>query len=264
MKKVLVALLAVTLLFSCDSDDEGNSNENELIVKKETLSAKWMVDGATEYESFEFNEAGNYIIVKNSTTKSTTNQIVLFGTYTIIDDVTISLSDFGIITISNIDDNSISFSVQLTDAPESEIIIVASKKEEIESTTRTDLLCRTWEMVTVNDEPVTGTEMELTVLFSKAGTYFVSFANPVDENDGGLAQWKWKDDAETQLLYSWDEIPVWSDANFVDIPELTSISLQIIENELTYILRPATNTKSAKIKICQDSSTKATTGFFKN
>lgn len=201
MKQILVAILVLISIFSCKKDE----NKPKDTLSKETISAKWTVDGISVFESFEFNKSGNYIIVKYTKTKSTNNQIVLFGTYVIIDDKTIVLSDFGKIMISKIGDNSINFSILLDSNPNNEISIIATKQEEMQNSTKTELLCRTWEMVTVNGDDVTGTDNEFTVLFSAAGTYFVTFANPEDENDGGLAQWKWKDETETKLLYSWEE-----------------------------------------------------------
>jgi len=259
LKQILVAIFALTFIVACNKDDI-DPKEN---LEKAKISAKWIVSNSSDYDSFEFNESGNYIVVKNTTTKSTNDQIILFGTYEIIDNKTIVLSDFGTLTISKIDENSISFSIKLTSNPNNEITINASKQAEMESTTKTDLLCRTWEMVTVNGESIVGTDMELTVLFSKAGTYFVSYANPEDENDGGLAQWKWKDDAETQFLYSWDEVPVWEDEDYVEIPELTSTKLKIIEDEDTYILQPVSTTKSAIVKSSKDLSNRhIKSGFF--
>jgi hypothetical protein len=259
IKQILYAIFVLTFLVSCDKDEY----ETENMLEKTTISAKWSVSNSSEYESFEFNESGNYIVVENTTTKSINDQIILFGTYEIIDSKTIVLSDFGTLTLSDIDENSISFSIQLTSNPDNEIIINASKQEEMESSSRTDLLCRTWEMVTKNGEPVAGTDMELIVLFSKAGTYFVSFANPEDENDGGLAQWKWKNDAETQLLYSWDEVPHWNEEIYVEILELSSTALEIIEDEDIWILQPVSNTKSARLKttkVISDNPVKK--GFF--
>jgi len=244
LKQILFAILVLTFFTACNKD----KNDPKETLEKATISAKWNVDNSSEYESFEFNENGNYIVVKNTTTKSTNDQIILFGTYEIFDNKTIVLSDFGTLILSKVDENSISFSIKLTSNPNNEITINASKQEEMESTTRTDLLCRTWEMITVNGESVVGTHMELTVLFSKAGTYFVSYANPEDENDGGIAQWKWKNEAETQFLYSWDEFPIWEDEDYAEIPELTSTKLKIIDAEDIYILQPISATKSAMIK----------------
>jgi hypothetical protein len=90
--------------------------------------------------------------------------------------------------------------------------------------------------------------MELTVLFSSAGTYFVSYASPDSEGDGGLAQWKWKDETETKILYSWEEIPVWNEDEYVEILELSSSKLKMVEDEEVYELQPTSSTKSAAIK----------------
>lgn len=258
LKQILVAILVLTSIYSCKKDEQKD------ILSKETISAKWVVSGTSDYKSFEFNKSGNYIVVKSATTKSTNDVIVLFGTYDIIDKTTIVLSDFGTLKISEINDNSITFSFKLTSNPDNEINIIATKQEEMQNSTKTELLCRTWEMVTVNGEDVVGTDMELTVLFSSAGTYFVSYANPEDENDGGLAQWKWKDETETKLLYSWYEIPVWDEEDYVEIPELTSNKLKIIEDEDTYVLQPVSNTKSAIIKTSKNLSNRIMkSGFFK-
>lgn len=247
LKKILAVIFALSIIISCDKDE----NEPKETLGKETISAKWLVYGTNDYESFEFNKSGNYIVVKKTTTKSTNDQIILFGTYEIIDNKTIVLSDFGTIIISEINDNSISFSIQLTSSPNNEIVINATKQEEMENTTKTELLCRTWKMVTVNGEDVTGTEYELSVLFSQAGTYFVEFANPEDENDGGQAYWKWKDATETKFLYSWDTPPVWEDDEVVEIIELTNNKLKILERfdedeDELYELIPVINTKSAR------------------
>jgi hypothetical protein len=258
LKQILVAILVLTSIYSCKKDEQKD------ILSKETISAKWVVNGTSDYKSFEFNKSGNYIVVKSATTKSTNDVIVLFGTYDIIDKTTIVLSDFGTLKISEINDNSITFSFKLTSNPDNEINIIATKQKEMQNSTKTELLCRTWEMVTVNGEDVVGTDMELTVLFSSAGTYFVSYAIPEDGNDGGLAQWKWKDETETKLLYSWDEIPVWDEEDYVEIPELTSNKLKIIEDEDTYVLQPVSNTKSAIIKTSKNLSNRIMkSGFFK-
>lgn len=250
LRQILTVILALTIFASCDKKDDNGSKGT---LEKETISAKWLVDGLSDYESFEFNKSGNYIVVKNTTTKSTNSQIVLFGSYVIVDDKTITLSDFGTIAISEIDDNSISFSIKLSSNPGTEIIINASKEEEMKSTTRTDLICKTWEMVSVNGEDVAGTEYELNVLFSQAGTYFVEFPNPEYEGDGGLAYWKWKDKTESKFLYSWENPPVWDEEDEVEIIELTDKTLKILdrfddEEDELYVLKPASGTKSAHFK----------------
>jgi hypothetical protein len=219
-----------------------------LVQKLPAICAKWNVNNTSEYVSFEFNESGNYIVIKNQTSKSTNNQIILFGTYTVLNRKAIELSDLGTFTILDMVDVSASFSLQLIGNSGNALIFNTTKSTEMASTAKTDLLCKTWKMLTVNEEPVVGTEMELVVLFSKAGTYLVTYVNPEYENDGGMAHWMWKDATEAQLLYSWDEIPVWDDSNYVDIPELTETLLKIKDEEATYSLVPLTNTKSTTIK----------------
>lgn len=238
-KQILVAIFVLTFIASCDKDE----NEPKGTLEKATISAKWVVSNSSEYESFEFNESGNYIVVENTTTKSTNDKTIHFGTYEIINNKTIVLSDFGTFTISEINENSINFSIQLTSNPDNEIIINASKQEEMESSTNTDLLCRTWKLISIDEEDFAGAEDEIIVLFSKAGTYLVTLT--------GLAQWKWKDEAETQILYSWDEVPVWEEEVYVEIIELTNSTLKILEEfddeSDIYVLEPINNTKSAKI-----------------
>jgi len=259
LKQILLIILASTFVTACDKD----VNDPKETLEKATICAKWNVNNSSEYKSFEFNECGNYIVVKNTTAKSTNKRVVLFGTYEIINANMLTLADFGTLTISEVNESSISFSINLTSDPENEFIINASKQDEIESSTKTDLLCRTWEMVTENGVPVAGTKMELTIMFSKAGTYFVSFANPDDENEGGLAQWKWNNDEETQLLYSWEEVPNWEEEDYAEIPELTVNTLTIVQHGDTWVLQPVFNTKSAGIKSSETSSLGIKSGFFK-
>jgi hypothetical protein len=264
-QRILTVIFALTIIISCSKDE----NEVKEPLKKESISAKWLVNGTTDYESFEFNKSGNYIIVKNTSMKSTDNQNILFGTYENIDNTTIVLSDFGTIKISEINEDLISFSIQLVNSPENEIIINASKQAEMENTTKTELLCRTWEMATVNGENVTGTEYELSVLFSQAGTYFVEFANPEEDDDGGLAHWKWQDETETKFQYSWDTPPVWEDDAVVEIIKLNENTLELLErfdgeDDELYVLKPANNTKSTQIMTkTNQTKKKIKTGFLK-
>lgn len=263
MKRINQFFIIIFLLISVISCKKDKNNVEETLTK-ETISGKWVVTGTSDYLSFEFNESGNYIIVKKVTKKSAGDQIILFGTYVIIDNKTIVLSDFGTIKISNINETSISISVILNSDPPNVITINATKQDDIANSSRTELLCRTWEMVTVNGEDVAGTEYEITVLFSKAGTYFVSYANPVDENAGGLAQWRWKDENEEKLCYSWEGEPICNGENEVNIPELTADQLTVIENEYTYVLQPGSNSKSPVLKTSDGLlNTRLKNGFFR-
>ncbi|PLX02800.1 MAG: hypothetical protein C0595_09330 [Marinilabiliales bacterium] len=252
LKQILMVIMVLTVIISCKKDDKNST----LTLEIDTISAKWLVSGTSEYSSFEFNKSGNYIVIKNA---NTTNQQIKFGTYTITES-TIILSDYGTIIVSEIKDNSITFIFKTSINPDTEINIVANKQEEMESTTKTDLLCRTWELLTFNGDPVAGTDMELTVLFSKAGTYFVTYNNEPDTEN--VAQWKWKNTEETELYYSWDEVPNWGTASYVQITELTSNSLIINENDVVYVLQPLTNTKSVNFNSVNKFSEKETKGIF--
>lgn len=133
----------------------------------------------------------------------------------------------------------------------------------MESSSNTDMLCKTWDLVTMNGEPVDGTDMELTVLFSRAGTYFVNYAND-GYDEARVAQWKWKNTEETELYYSWEEVPNWETAAYVIISELTSTYLEIVEDDLTYGLQPA-STKSSSVLSQQNSSLQSKSdGIFGN
>lgn len=268
LNKTLIVIFILTLITAC-SKDESDPVE---VLDKTTISAKWNVGNSSEYKSIEFNESGNYIIVKNNSSKAKSannqvNQIVLFGTYA-INDKTIILSDFGTLIVSEINEMFISFSIKLANNSGNEIIINASKQENMDSTAKTEMLCRTWEMVSINDQSVVGTKYELCLLFSNAGTYFVELANPENENDGGLASWKWSDNTETKFLYSWVTPPVWDERDIVEVIELTDNSLKILDRsvdvEKLYELVPVSNNKSARIESNKNLNRKIKIGFLNN
>jgi hypothetical protein len=266
LQNILLAMILLTFFTACEKEED-NANETET---RSTLSAKWLVENSNIYKSFEFNESGNYIIEKHAFGLND----LLFGNYEVIDDKNISLDNFGTISINEINENTIDFTVKLTEEPENEVIINATKKEELQSSTKTDLLCRTWQMITENGVSVKGTEDELTVLFSQAGTYFVTFLNRPEEvidgveyTDGGLAQWRWRNTEENRISYSWDldDLVNWEEQGFADILELTKDKLVISEYGDVWELRPATNTKSVTITASAnvEGSSNIKSGIFK-
>ena len=271
MKKlrILLAILFIAPIFvSCSSD----SSDPNLNTTAETISAKWNVAGTSEYQSFEFNKSGNYIVIKKGLTTFSSddesNQVILFGTYQINNDV-ITLSNFGKLTVSDVTSNSISFKLALNTEPNNEIAITATKQAEMANSTKTDLLCRTWEIITVDDVSVVGTEdEEMTVLFSRAGTYFVNRPNDT-EDAGGLAEWKWKNSSENIMLYSWDNWDTSEGANGeVTIIELTANKLVIFEDygddgSETFVLIPVQNTAYTSASINQANGINTRKGFIK-
>jgi hypothetical protein len=243
LNRILVISFLFCSVFSC-------TKNKEITINKGNISAKWLVsETSSDYESFEFNESGNYIVVKNTTQKSTNNQNVYFGTYKIIDNSSIELSDFGTLKITSIDDNNISFSLTLEGYPKIDIIINATKADKIATSSKTELLCRTWNLVSLNGVSAIDTEYDLTVLFSDAGTYFVTFNDSLE--DLSVAQWCWKSNSETTLCYSWEGEPTCDGESEVEILKLTESELQISENmgDETWIygLEPATGSKSKLI-----------------
>lgn len=253
-------ILIMALTTSCEKDERGAKE----ILEIESIIGKWTVNGTSAFESFEFNKSGNYIVVKNSTEKSTNDQRILFGTYEIIDNYTIILSDFGSLKITRINDTSMDFSVSLPGSQYNEMMLSALKQKEMESTTRTELLCRTWKLVSLNGENVEGTGDELTVLFSKAGTYFVTW----HDGDSDLRHWKWKNATEKEIFYSWGEPVVWDEERKAEIIELTEDILRIrqtfSENEqLLYLLKPLDNTKSMSKSSIKYTEGRIKKGFLK-
>jgi hypothetical protein len=243
-KLILAAIFALAWLASCDK----NENEPEVSLEKATISAKWIGTSSGEYKSFEFNESGNYIIVKNSTTKSLNDQIILFGNYEIFDNSTIVLSDFGTLTVSGINENSISFSIQLTSNPEIEIVIQASKHEEMGNSAKTELLCQSWELVSLDGEAMTN----CIVLFSKAGTYLVNAVVDV-EKKSGLGTWTWCNPEESKLAFTIGNEPDCEGNQIIKDIQLTSDSFIGTDMEngepMEMIMKPVSSKKSDNLSV---------------
>lgn len=242
LQQILVAIFVLTFITACDKDE----NDPKEALEKATISAKWNVSNSSDYDSFEFNESGNYIVVKNTTTKSINNQIVLFGTYEIIDDKSIVLSDFGTLTISELNENSISFVIKLTNISDNEINIDATKQVEMENTIKTDLLCQSWELVSFDGEAISN----FYLLFSIAGTYLVN-AEVEGEQITNLGTWTWCNTDENKLAFTIEhELDCDGIEIFKDI-QLTSDSFIGIDMEngepMLVIMKSASSTKSARL-----------------
>lgn len=227
---LLMAVFLCMVLFSCSGDD--GTETPVPLAENASNQVKWVADNESgRFASIEFSKSGNYIVVENVPEKSTVQRKIHFGTYKITDLTTISLSDIGIIKVKNVTDNALNVEIIL-DGTSTPFIFTGTKSDNMKATAKTDLLCRTWEIIKYNGEDTAGTEYEgATVLFSKAGTYFVFFPNGGEENDGGLALWKWKEGTgESQFLYSWsDTFEGDYEGSFVTINSLSSTSLIITE-----------------------------------
>lgn len=259
-KSTFALLFILCSLISCNNDDDNNGKTvQDPTLTKNTVSAKWNITEANSiYSSFEFNESGNYIIVKQSLAKSTENSIVYFGSYKISNDgTTIVLTGLGTIKVSAIDSNNISFSFILDSKPGETIKLNAKRSSEIAKSTSTELLCKTWMVKKYFVNSIETNAPNLTILFSKAGTYFVDWKD--DPENGGLAKWRWVNNQERKIQYLWDE--VWEDNDVVEINELTENSLKITEIEENgvhlYELAPIDNTKASIVEYSFTSSAKS-------
>jgi hypothetical protein len=258
----LVGLFMAVAFNSCD-DDENNKDNDPLV---DAISAKWEIsDSNSPYASFEFNKDGNYIVaervetdaervettlqssgasagqpfIKSNSFRTAGTRLsepeqnsspVYFGTYR-IEGNRIILSGFGSIEIISMTDDEFSFSLTLEGTKEKTDFVAEKSDEPIAASSRTDMLCRTWvlERMTEDGEsiPAGGS---MTVLFSRAGTYLVSY---VYEGSTGLSSWKWANSQETQFYYSWEKwMDDWNN-NLVTITNLTSTSFSADEGGTT-------------------------------
>ncbi|GHU96874.1 hypothetical protein FACS189483_01120 [Spirochaetia bacterium] len=189
-----------------------------------TLDEKWNITSyGNRFVSFEFTNEGYYIVVEKNNNPAQDDPAVHFGTYQIQNTNTINLANFGIVKIRSRSTDSIDFTVMLNaDVLQRETAYRAEKAEPITDSARTDLLCRIWQIQRQDGRTVTGTENELVVLYSKAGTYLTLYPDGQVE----LAQWSWKDDAETEFWYSWHE---WRQYGSADILRLTRTTLEFAD-----------------------------------
>ena len=253
LTKSLTLFLFAFLMFSCSNDS--NETVSPTLAEKVTQDVKWIDNNPdSKFASFEFNKSGNYIIVENVINRSASEQKTYFGTYKITSDSTIVLSDLGTIKILSATEGTVGLRITLT-GTSTVLVFNGSKTENMQATTKTELLCRTWKFVKQNGKTLEGTAYEDgIVLFSKAGTYFTELPyGERGDTEGISAFWKWKSETnESQFLYSWDGSFEDNDY-FVTIDVLTNTSLKITDvfedDGKTYIyvweLIPATNTKSS-------------------
>ena len=242
LKLLLTFSLILLVITACKKDDKEElpPEPDPITINKSAVSAKWEVEEDSDYNTFEFNESGTYVVVKTSPDKDIEEDIILFGTYTIDGDQMI-LSNFGRILVKSISDEKMTFSIKLEGESEFGDTLLAYKSEELPTSTNTQLLCRTWRLVTLNGDTVTGTEMEFLMVFYQSGTYVVTWIE--NEELGGLAEWKWRDTEEDVICYSWDGPPDCTDV--ATINELNSEILDVSDNVAHYILVPENNAKSA-------------------
>lgn len=262
LKKIFFLLTLTVLIFntSCSSDDDEKTLPTNQIDLKNVVNSKWIVSENSGIKSIELTENGNYIIIGSiidNITRSTDDE-VNSGSYTIIDEVNniIELKEAKMrMKIVSYEDNTIEFILTILDTSK-EYTFKATKAQEMPSTTNTELLCRTW--VVVDFETTDPTEdpaetIGITVLFSKAGTYYV--ANSKDPESGGIAQWEWVVDSnESKINYLWDDQDTKKDVTIETLNEDSFIMIEsfeednIVEKYTLKSYNPTDNTKSLGIK----------------
>ena len=209
----LLTFLLLSFVFTaCDKKDEPKQSG------KETITAKWNTDGTNGYESFEFFADETYLIVKSGEGRLSESSTTIFGTYQ-IDGNTITLSDFGKIVFSDLKDSSVTFTLTLTETTDGAITFNLEKQPVVSTTSKTDLLCKTWIVTSyvyleINAE--TGEEIysevvedvdayvdsyRWTLTFNKSGTYM---DREIEEEYGydfiAWGNWIWKDNNENEIL----------------------------------------------------------------
>ena len=237
LSKVKMSIIAtVAIIFLVVGCKKETSDVTSTITTK-NISAKWQLNNP-DYNSIEFNESGNYIVLKNANNlegnkitqaSNVDDPSVVFGSYKIINSTTLELANYGTININSLTASNLNFKLVLLN--KKEITFTSTKATSvIPSSTKTDLLTKTWSLYKISalNNGITDTSFNkyvglLTVLFSQYGTYFVHQFEDFSNN------WRWKNAEETQLYYSSENLTDWTKANYVEITELTDSHLIITE-----------------------------------
>ena len=247
-----------------DNDNGGGGGGGSLNPPKYESSAALynVTDANSDYSSIEFTASGNYIITKRiaakapnriakveskfhfgfmshnvGVTRSTSYDNIIYGTYTKNGD-TYTLEGFGTIVVNGGGSNAVSLDITTTGG--SKVTVGAQQEKQYSSSSKTDMLCRTWNMGKIKlVEKINGqTFIDQTfndcedfvrqmlkaegleegsssykkaykemmegepkqVVFTKSGTYMVFYAN----NTLAVSTWKWIDEAKGEARYSWD------------------------------------------------------------
>lgn len=244
MKLLLITVIA-SFLFSCKKDKN--------IFEKEKIVGKWVSEDAdSEFSSFEFTDDNKFIVIRKKTAiprkssmlnwksdlvgsniiEESTARIedsdlspIHFGTYE-IDGDKIILYGFGLVRPVEITAEEFSFDFSLEEENNTTRYVL-KKTKEISTSSKTDLLCRSWLLEKVEKDTTELTEQEKinyrtslgskwyevlatsvndehkgkTMIFSRAGTYLV-LTNTINQV-ALLAEWKWIDETESSFYYSW-------------------------------------------------------------
>jgi len=231
--KLLFALfIGATLVTSCSSDDSQENEIDKTQITVDNISGKWLTNNAEGLQSIEFNESMSYILVELDGFLDTESY---FGTYSINNNSEIVLGDLGVLSSIDLSENTLDFVYETSDGD------IASFKtngvvETISSSLKSEWLSKTWNLISVDDELVEGTDDALHVLFSQVGTYYVDFIN---DNYDFNSQWMWQNDTEQVICYSHSGSPdCIADENEVIIVEVTDTKLVMSEDDVIFVMEP--------------------------
>jgi len=222
--KTILLFLPFLLFNACSKDDVNN-------ITPEAISEKWEINSTSGVQSIEFNESKSYIVVELD---ANLEENTYYGIYQIDENTEIRLTGFGTMTDLDLANNNLSFSITRLDGTIDAYNSTAAD-ETIASSANSNDLSRTWNLISSDGELVAGTDEALHVVFSQAGTYFVTYLSGFEDNFN--SQWMWKDNTEETLCYSHDGPPV-CDEDQVTIVELSASKLLIDEDGVEYLLEP--------------------------
>ena len=233
-------MLTATCFTACSDDEGGGIGNIDLPTPQyEEVSGKYEITQAgSPYESIELSASGNYIVTrsyggyglapkaggktrmallaKRGATRSTEYGGIIYGTFTSLGGNEFALEGFGTIKLeySGGDVTGIEITTNGTTTSYS-----AEKAPTMGGDNITNALCRTWRIekirevyydketgktddmtVTPENPGEVGYDMPIEVVWSKSGTYLVSYL----DGSIGVAEWKWKNRGAGQLYYAWD------------------------------------------------------------
>ena len=231
---VLLAVLTVPCFFSC-SDDTEDVVVNMNPPQYESVSGKYEItDSSSPYASIELGASGDYVVIKRSggyavsslqkgnlfsrkapASRAVTYDNVVYGTYIQIDDETFNLEGFSVIQLKSNGGQGIT-DVIIKPNGGNEITFAVKKAETMGDDDLTNALCRTWKVTNIHERGYDSYDGEYDdtytpdeyygaiseVMFSKSGT-FLSFYN---DNEIEAHFWKWENQGERQIRYSWDNV----------------------------------------------------------
>lgn len=233
-------MLTATCFTACSDDEGGGIGNIDLPTPQyEEVSGKYEITSAgSPYESIELSASGNYIVTrsyggyglapkaggktrmallaKRGATRSTEYGGIIYGTFTSLGGNEFALEGFGTIKLEYSGDDVTGIEITTNGTTTS---YSAEKAPTMGGDNITNALCRTWRIEKIrdvyydketgktDDMTVTpenpgeeGYDMPIEVVWSKSGTYLVSYL----DGSIGVAEWKWKNRGAGQLYYAWD------------------------------------------------------------